>query len=253
MSNHFDDLNVQEQWNQLEQVMIESADQVAPLVEQCLPRVAKPCQPTSMIKRKINKRKRLLRASRLDHTGAHAAEIKLLNKEIRSHFSGRSRGKIRSIATSGNGNLGLWKAVKVAKNLNSNEYPENMSLGGVPVAGSDLANAFATHFDSKVRASVSQARVDPIEVYNGRCQLLVIDRFFMDKADVEECINMLKNKKCEGYDRIPVCVIKDAKVPLLEPMCKLFKNIYATGQLPEQWKVSKIVPIFKKGCKTKIE
>ena len=64
---------------------------------------------------------------------------------------------------------------------------------------------------------------------------------------------MLKNKKCEGFDRVPVCVIKDARLPLLDPLCKLFKNIYATGQLPEQWKVSKIVPIFKKGCKTKIE
>ena len=75
----------------------------------------------------------------------------------------------------------------------------------------------------------------------------------MDKADVKECINMLKNKKCEGFDRIPVCLIKDTHVPLLDPLCRLFKNIYDTGQLPEQWKVSKIIPIFKKGCKSKIE
>ena len=128
-----------------------------------------------------------------------------------------------------------------------------MSLGGIPVAGSDLADAFASHFDSKVRTNVALARVDPNGVYNGRCQLMVQDRFFMDKADVEVCVDMLKNKKCEGFDRVPVCVIKDARLPLLDPLCKLFKNIYATGQLPEQWKVSKIVPIFKKGCKTKIE
>ena len=54
-----------------------------------------------------------------------------------------------------------------------------MSLGGVPVAGSDLADAFASHFDNKVRTSVALARVDPNGVYNGRCQLLVQDRFFM--------------------------------------------------------------------------
>ena len=128
-----------------------------------------------------------------------------------------------------------------------------MSLGGVPVADSDLADAFASHFDSKVRTNVSLARVDPNGVYNGKCQLIVQDRIFMDKADVEECIDMLKNKKCEGFDRIPVCVIKDAKNPLLDPMCKLLKNIYATGQLPEQWKVSKIVPIFKKVTKLKLK
>ena len=31
------------------------------------------------------------------------------------------------------------------------------------------------------------------------------------------------------------------------------EKIYSTGEIPEQWKVSKIVPIFKKGSKTQIE
>ena len=33
----------------------------------------------------------------------------------------------------------------------------------------------------------------------------------MTKKDVMECVNSLPNKKCEGYDRIPVCVLKDAR------------------------------------------
>ena len=103
--------------------MIESADLVAPLVEQGLVRIAKPCQPAGTIKRKINRRKSLLPSSRFNHSCVHAAEIKLLNKDIQTYFACRSRNKIRSIATGGNGNTGLWKAVKVAKNLNSNEYP----------------------------------------------------------------------------------------------------------------------------------
>ena len=36
-------------------------------------------------------------------------------------------------------------------------------------------------------------------------------------------------------------------------MSQLFEKNYATGLLPEQWKVSKIIPVFKKGDKTKIE
>ena len=36
-------------------------------------------------------------------------------------------------------------------------------------------------------------------------------------------------------------------------MTSLFSKVYATGQLPEQWKVSKIVPIFKNGNKNEIE
>ena len=104
-----------------------------------------------------------------------------------------------------------------------------MSLGGVPIAGSDLADAFASHFDNKVRTNVALARVDPNGVYNGRCQLLVQDRLFMDKGDVKECLEMLKNKKCEGLDREPVCLIKDARVPLLIPSVNFSKTFMPLG------------------------
>ena len=39
-------------------------------------------------------------------------------------------------------------------------------------------------------------------------------------------------------------------VPL---MSQLFSKIYSTGLIPDQWKVSKIIPIFKKGNKNEIE
>ena len=33
----------------------------------------------------------------------------------------------------------------------------------------------------------------------------------------------------------------------------LFENIYKTKKIPEQWKIAEIIPIFKKGSKSKIE
>ena len=75
----------------------------------------------------------------------------------------------------------------------------------------------------------------------------------MTTSDVKECLNDLKTKKCEGFDRIPVCTLYDARVPLLAPLSSLFNKIYSSCSLPEQWKVSKIIPILKKGCKTEIE
>ena len=72
----------------------------------------------------------------------------------------------------------------------------------------------------------------------------------MTKRDVEECMLSLKNKKCEGFDRIPVNILVDARDVLLDPMFELFDKIYKTKLLPKQWKVSKIIPTFKKGSKT---
>ena len=67
--------------------------------------------------------------------------------------------------------------------------------------------------------------------------------------DVKKCLYDLSNKKCEGFDRIPVCLLFDCKDLILDPISTLFAKIYATGLIPEQWKVSKIVPIHKKGSK----
>ena len=47
--------------------------------------------------------------------------------------------------------------------------------------------------------------------------------------------------------------IKRFKYLLLAPLSDLFNKIYKTGSIPDQWKVSKIVPIFKKGCRNAIE
>ena len=115
----------------------------------------------------------------------------------------------------------LWKAVKVAKNLNSDDLPSNLTLNGIPVAEGDVADAFAKHFDEKIKMNVNKTKVDPNLVYNGKCKLIVQDRNFMMESDVKECITDLKNKKCEGFDRIPVCLILDSSELLLKPLSTL--------------------------------
>ena len=75
----------------------------------------------------------------------------------------------------------------------------------------------------------------------------------MSKLDVKSFIDLLSNKTCEGFNRIPVYVLYDAHEMLLDPMASLFDKIYNTKFIPEQWKVSKIIPIYKKGNKAEIE
>ena len=75
----------------------------------------------------------------------------------------------------------------------------------------------------------------------------------MTVTNVNACLNELNNKKCEGFDRIPVCMLYDARVRLLPPLTILFSEIYRSCKIPEQWKVAKIIPIFKKGSKIEVE
>jgi hypothetical protein len=54
---------------------------------------------------------------------------------------------------------------------------------------------------------------------------------------------------CEGYDRIPMRILKDGDSILRSPLSALFGRIYEKKEIPEQWKVAKIIPLHKKGNK----
>jgi hypothetical protein len=71
----------------------------------------------------------------------------------------------------------------------------------------------------------------------------------MTEDKVAECLNELKTKNCEGYDRIPMRILKDGASILRSPLSALFGRIYEKKEIPEQWKVAKIIPLHKKGNK----
>ena len=126
----------------------------------------------------------------------------------------------------GPGRGGIWRAVKVAKNLNHDSIPANLSLNGTPIAPHETANAFAKFFNDKTTSHVNNTAVSQT-VYNGTNKLIVQNRNFMTRNDVKECITSLKSKHCEGFDRIPVCVLADAHEILLEPMSQIStKTVY---------------------------
>ena len=71
-------------------------------------------------------------------------------------------------------------------------------------------------------------------------------------ANIRTAILSLKLKNSEGYDRIPQRILLDGITLLIEPITKLFDLIYTTNTIPEQWAMSKIMPIHKKGDKINI-
>ena len=59
----------------------------------------------------------------------------------------------------------------------------------------------------------------------------------------------IKAKNSYGYNNIPMRVLKDGAAQLAEPYCKLMRMIYQSKEIPEQWKVARIIPLHKKDTK----
>ena len=189
------------------------------------------CIPPN-VKNKINKRRRLIAIDRRNKNSAHFDTIKILTSEIRLHLTTSKREAIQRVAMGTTGGGGdIWKAVKMAKNVNQNSLPPNLTLGGVPVATREIANAFGKFFSTKVNTLLANSKIER-GVYNGKNKLIVQNRNFMTKIDIRECIYSIKSKRCEGYDLIPVTTICDARDVLLEPYTVLFDRIYYSGKLP---------------------
>ena len=68
--------------------------------------------------------------------------------------------------------------------------------------------------------------------------------------EVELAIGKLKNHKSPGIDQIPAELIKAGGSIFRQEIYKLIISIWNQESMPEGWKESIIVPIYKKGDKT---
>jgi hypothetical protein len=69
-------------------------------------------------------------------------------------------------------------------------------------------------------------------------------------VEVEIAIGKLKSYKSPGTDNIPAELIKAGGETLYSEIYRLICCIWNKDELPQQWKESIIVPIYKKGDKT---
>ena len=71
-------------------------------------------------------------------------------------------------------------------------------------------------------------------------------------AEIYNAIHSLNNKKSSGVDTIPSYFLKAASLVITPYLMHLFNVCLKNGLFPEVLKVSKVIPIYKPGDKTKV-
>lgn len=74
----------------------------------------------------------------------------------------------------------------------------------------------------------------------------------VNKNEIIEKINSLKNDSSPGIDKISTKLIKDNHLCLLDPLVHIINLIFKSGTVPDQFKMSVITPIYKSDDKTKV-
>jgi len=142
-----------------------------------------------------------------------------------------------------------WKVVNEEVGKSANKGPKNLIINNNGKEYSDpkeIAKLFNHHFIN-IANSVSQIghslnndkETDPHQ-----------SNFLFSETNPEEVkkiIDSFKNKASAGYDGVPMTIIKDVQSSLHKVLSYLINISFTNGIFPDKLKISKVIPIYKKG------
>jgi hypothetical protein len=203
---------------------------------------------TAMKKR----RKNLFANAKKRNNARLLRRCKKLDKKIRRLSSESLSSRVRSKVERG-GQQGLWQGVRLAHDQKMSSIPDKMEANGnLLTTPQQKADAFATFFKEKIVNITSTVTIDP-QINNGDRLIASTSNNFFSYEKVKKELETLRDKPSYGFDNVPVKLLKDGAEILALPMHKLMNLIYYQKRVPELWKTSRIIPLFKKGKKSQIE
>jgi hypothetical protein len=193
----------------------------------------------------INKHRRLVNRWKRRKNDADRITTNTLRKEIRREIEENKRTKVRKHIRPGN-QKSLWDAVKVAKEEDALSMPTDMTIDEEKITKGKVAETFAKHFRTKVSSIIESTNINT-GVFNGIKLFDAEDSNFMTEENVNKTLRGLKIKNCEGYDRIPLRVYNEGA----NYQTKTFNKIYNERKVLQQWKIAKVIPLYKKATSAK--
>lgn len=123
-----------------------------------------------------------------------------------------------------------------------NPFPTNVSWNSVDVDGiQEVVDVFACCFSSAFTV-YDGGGTDPGTTAGGD---LRIDH--IEDSEILRGFKKLKPNLSAGPDGVPGLFVVDCRFALLKPLRHIFHLILNTSCFPDRWKVSRVVPVFKKG------
>ena len=121
--------------------------------------------------------------------------------------------------------------------------PIKLDTGNLTDSPGEMAEVFASSFAS-VFSRQSPANPSPHQSFDGS-----IGPISLSVEDVLKALQNLDSNTAMGPDNLHPMLLKSCASQLAYPLHIIFTRIISEGQLPCDWKLSTIFPIFKKGVR----
>ena len=142
-----------------------------------------------------------------------------------------------------------------------NSLPENpqilslkqikeLKVDGNSITGShELADTFNSHFStiatdlaSKIPINDSISHLDYLTTTSKTFELRTTNF-----SEVFTLLSRLRKSKARGLDKIPARLIRECLDLIADSLCTIFNRSITCGIFPDEWKCSKVIPLFKQG------
>ena len=151
----------------------------------------------------------------------------------------------------------FWRTInKILPNEKKKRVPSAINVyGNLITDRNKTANAFNLYFIGFV------VRLTAFLGFPSKNQRTYISSDYLNKLSknsfrftsvstnfIFEFLRKLKVRKASGLDKMPARLMRDAAAEIFNPLTKIINVSLETGYVPREWKVARVVPLFK-SCK----
>ena len=148
----------------------------------------------------------------------------------------------------------MWKGIKkiISSNNSNHIFPTTITVNNETITNpSDISNPFSNYFAHVAIDIQSSIRFSKKKYYD-YLPPIDIKSFFItptDSTKASNIISSLNQDKSDGPNSIPIKILKLLNKDISDQLAILFNQSFPSGIFPSSLKTSKIIPIYKKGCK----
>ena len=137
-----------------------------------------------------------------------------------------------------------WKVIKeiIGRGKNTHNSTRFTINGNPTFDKSVISNSFNNYFTNvgPQLAQKIQGHINPLNYLNPTMKSM-----FIPYISEYEIIKSLKNSSA-GYDNIPALIAKQCIQHYIKPLTYLINSSFECGIFPNELKLAKVIPIFKK-------
>ena len=147
----------------------------------------------------------------------------------------------------------IWQGVKgiISLKASSSTKPISLEINGTVTSDPLLvANSFNSYFSSvadKIRSKIPESD----KHFSSFLKQPNLNSIFLSPATSEEVCKLIyamPSSKSSGPFSIPTKILKLVATEISFPLADLVNLSFSTGKFPSLLKLSKVIPVFKKGC-----